>query len=94
MEALKGKQHKIDKNKNGQIDAHDFKLLRKEDTEESNESFDFDRAALSKQKLQNLRSSGRKVRGASIANLMRSSGLREEELDEAELDYLEEVLAA
>ena len=32
-EALKGKQHKIDKNKNGQIDAHDFKLLRKEETE-------------------------------------------------------------
>jgi hypothetical protein len=33
MEALKGKQHKIDKNKNGKIDAHDFKLLRKEDQE-------------------------------------------------------------
>jgi len=33
MEALKGKQHKIDKNKNGQIDAHDFKLLRKEESE-------------------------------------------------------------
>lgn len=32
-EALKGKQHKIDKNKNGKIDAHDFKLLRKEDAE-------------------------------------------------------------
>ena len=30
-EALKGNQHKIDKNKNGKIDAHDFKLLRKED---------------------------------------------------------------
>jgi hypothetical protein len=94
MEALKGKQHKIDKNKNGQIDAHDFKLLRKEDTEESNESFDFNRAAISKQKLQNLRASGRKVRGASVANLMRASGLREEELDEAELDYLDEVLSA
>lgn len=26
--ALKGKQHKIDANKNGQIDAEDFKLLR------------------------------------------------------------------
>jgi len=38
MEALKGKQHKIDKNKNGQIDAHDFKLLRKEETEELDES--------------------------------------------------------
>ena len=33
MEALKGKQHKIDKNKNGQIDAHDFKLLQKEEQE-------------------------------------------------------------
>jgi hypothetical protein len=33
MEALKGKQHKIDKNKNGQIDAHDFKLLQKEEAE-------------------------------------------------------------
>ena len=31
-EALKGNQHKIDKNKNNKIDAHDFKLLRKEDT--------------------------------------------------------------
>ena len=93
MEALKGKQHKIDKNKNGKIDSHDFKLLRKEDTEENNESFDFDRAALAKQKLQNLKSSGRKVRGASIANLMRASGLKEEELDETELDQLDEVLS-
>lgn len=32
MEALKGKQHKIDKNKNGKIDAHDFKLLQKEES--------------------------------------------------------------
>jgi hypothetical protein len=29
-EQLKGDQHKIDKNKNNKIDAHDFKLLRKE----------------------------------------------------------------
>jgi hypothetical protein len=33
VEALKGKQHKLDKNKNGKLDAHDFKLLRKEETE-------------------------------------------------------------
>lgn len=33
-EALKGNQHKIDKNKNGKIDAHDFKLLRKEEADE------------------------------------------------------------
>jgi hypothetical protein len=38
MEALKGKQHKIDKNKNGKVDAHDFELLRKEETEELEEA--------------------------------------------------------
>jgi hypothetical protein len=38
MEALKGNQHKIDKNKNGKVDAHDFKLLRKEETEELEEA--------------------------------------------------------
>jgi hypothetical protein len=38
MEVLKGKQHKIDKNKNGKIDAHDFKLLQKEETEELDEA--------------------------------------------------------
>lgn len=32
-EELKGNQRKLDKNKNGKLDAHDFKLLRKEDTE-------------------------------------------------------------
>jgi hypothetical protein len=36
-EALKGDQHKIDKNKNGKIDAHDFKLLRKEEAEQIDE---------------------------------------------------------
>jgi len=47
QEALKGDQHKIDKNKNNKIDAHDFKILRgekkavKEDAvEESNNPFD------------------------------------------------------
>jgi hypothetical protein len=37
-EALKGNQHKIDKNKNGKIDAHDFKLLRKEEADEIDEA--------------------------------------------------------
>jgi len=46
MEALKGDQHKIDKNKNGKVDAHDFKILRgekkvnEEEVEESNNPFD------------------------------------------------------
>jgi hypothetical protein len=33
-EELKGDQHKLDKNKNGKLDKHDFKLLRKEGWEE------------------------------------------------------------
>jgi len=32
-EKLIGKQHKIDKNKNGEVDGHDFELLRKEEVE-------------------------------------------------------------
>lgn len=58
------------------------------------ESFEFNRAALAKQRLQNLRHLGRKVRGARIANLMRAAGLKEEELDETDLDQLDEVLNA
>ena len=40
QEALKGQQHKIDKNKNNKIDAHDFKILRgeKKPVEESSHS--------------------------------------------------------
>ena len=37
-EELKGDQHKIDKNKNGKIDAHDFKLLKKESLDELKQS--------------------------------------------------------
>ena len=32
-EKLIGKQHKIDKNKNGKVDSHDFELLRKEEAD-------------------------------------------------------------
>jgi hypothetical protein len=41
-EALKGNQHKIDANKNGKVDAHDFKLLRakKKVDEDSHEKDD------------------------------------------------------
>lgn len=37
QEGLKGNQHKLDKNKNGKLDSHDFKLLRKEDIESMTE---------------------------------------------------------
>ena len=48
-EKLKGKQHKIDRNKNGKIDAEDFKMMRRgkkqhmdEDMEEFNRFEDFE----------------------------------------------------
>jgi len=37
-EELKGNQHKLDKNKNGKLDKHDFKLLRKEENMEESQS--------------------------------------------------------
>jgi hypothetical protein len=39
-EQLKGDQHKIDKNKNNKIDAHDFKLLRSKNKVEESEQID------------------------------------------------------
>lgn len=47
-ESLTGKQHKLDKNKNGKLDREDFKLLRKEETEQIQESVDVYAAFLSK----------------------------------------------
>jgi hypothetical protein len=41
MEALKGNQHKLDKNKNGKLDAHDFKLLQKEEDVDRVERADY-----------------------------------------------------
>lgn len=49
MESLKGNQHKLDKNKNGKLDAHDFKLLRQEEDEceyeDENEKKEMEEAA-------------------------------------------------
>jgi hypothetical protein len=39
-EELKGNQHKIDANKNGKVDAHDFKLLRGKKTMKEDEQLD------------------------------------------------------
>jgi len=40
MEALKGKQKKLDKNHNGELDKKDFEMLRKEEVEELDEGVD------------------------------------------------------
>ncbi len=43
-EKLHGKQHKIDKNKNGRIDAEDFKMLRKQQDEEQLYEVEFEKS--------------------------------------------------
>jgi hypothetical protein len=61
-EALKGNQHKIDANKNGKVDAHDFHLLRKkkkvaeeaEDLDESAEDKHFEKQSPKMQNAINL----------------------------------------
>jgi hypothetical protein len=50
-EELKGSQHKIDANKNGKVDAHDFKLLRgkkkvAEEAEQVDEKLDMKKASM------------------------------------------------
>jgi hypothetical protein len=101
MEALKGKQHKIDKNKNGKVDAHDFELLRKEETEELDEIHrmktklnkldDVSNKSVARQKLSNLMKSG-KARGALIANKMRTLNMGDD-IDQEDLDALQEVMS-
>jgi hypothetical protein len=101
MEALKGKQHKIDKNKNGKVDSHDFELLRKEETEELDEIHRMktklnkldavSNRSVARQKLSNLMKSG-KARGALIANKMRTLNMGDD-LDQEDLDALHEVLS-
>lgn len=61
------------------------------DLKDVKESHDFNRAALAKQRLMNLK--GKRIRGAAIANLMRAAGLREEEITDEDITQLDEVLS-
>jgi len=69
-EALKGNQHKIDVNKNGKVDAHDFKLLRgkKKVAEEAEELEE-----LSTPTLQGYRKKAR-AQGNAIVDKMKMGG--------------------
>ena len=81
MEALKGKQHKIDKNKNNKIDAHDFKLLRKEEAEETIEESE-ERMARADYKVG---ASGRKSHKEIVFNDAESKDDDKKEMKEAKM---------
>jgi hypothetical protein len=101
MEALKGKQKKLDKNHNGEIDSQDLKIVRNEETEELDEIHRMktklnkldavSNRSVARQKLSNLMKSG-KARGALIANKMRTLNMGDD-LDQEDLDALHEVLS-
>jgi hypothetical protein len=72
-EALKGNQHKIDANKNGKVDAHDFKLLRKKKVAEEAEELDeLSKATLGSYVVKSLAPGSEK----SISNLASKGGYK------------------
>jgi hypothetical protein len=80
-EELKGNQHKIDANKNGKVDAHDFKLLRakkgmKEEAEKMDKKDHDQDGKVESGKAEYL---GSRIRAAKMAGKMKE----EAELDEA-----------
>ena len=101
MEALKGKQKKLDKNHNGEIDSQDLKIVRNEETEELDEIHrmkttlnkldPFSNRSVARQKLSNLMKSGR-AKGALIANKMRTLNMGDD-IDQEDLEALHEVLS-
>ena len=68
-EELKGNQHKLDHNKNGKLDAHDFKLLRKKKVAEEAEELE----ELSTPTLQGYRKKAR-AQGNAIVDKMKMGG--------------------
>jgi hypothetical protein len=73
-EALKGNQHKIDANKNGKVDAHDFKLLRKKKgvKEEVEELDELSKATLGSYVVKSLAPGSEK----SVSNLASKGGYK------------------
>ena len=85
-EELKGNQHKIDKNKNGKVDAHDFKLLRKEE-DEMEEKFDplkhvKNPTAGEKKAAKDVKRSSYADRAAMLKSAQADGRLKEEEMEE------------
>jgi hypothetical protein len=73
-EALKGNQHKLDHNKNGKVDAHDFHLLRKKKkvAEETEELEELSKKTLGSYVIKSLAPSSEK----SVSNLASKGGYK------------------
>jgi hypothetical protein len=100
-EELVGKQHKLDKNKNGKLDSQDFKMLRKE--EEELEEAKFDPLKHVKNPSPAVKTAAKDVKRSSYADrvaVMKAGGVKDdrgprgvtqEELEEAKFDPLKHV---
>jgi hypothetical protein len=98
-EELVGKQHKLDKNKNGKLDPQDFKMLRKE--EEELEEAKFDPLKHVKNPSPAVKTAAKDVKRSSYADrvaVMKAGGVKDDrgprgvtqeevELDEAKSNY-------
>ena len=98
-EELVGKQHKLDKNKNGKLDSQDFKMLRKE--EEELEEAKFDPLKHVKNPSPAVKTAAKDVKRSSYADrvaVMKAGGVKDDrgprgvtqeevELDEAKSNY-------
>jgi hypothetical protein len=98
-EELKGSQHKIDANKNGKVDAHDFKLLRSKKKKVAEEAEQIDETAkivahLQKRYGDNIRkshvSSAAKDFGVDVSKLAKAvrTKLGKNMLDEEQIDEI------
>jgi hypothetical protein len=87
-EGLKGKQHKLDANKNGKIDGEDFKLLKKKKANEDVEESDEDMNSLVEEFQSELAS--------LVQEIQEETGqeLTEEEIEELANEYLDALSEA
>lgn len=98
MEELKGQQHKIDKNKNQKIDAHDFAILRgekkavKEDAEQVEENaFDWKKPREPEVKGGSGVKKGRAYGGAAQKSKPEQDDADEKKMKKEEVDQIDEL---
>lgn len=95
-EELVGKQHKLDKNKNGKLDSQDFKMLRKE--EEELEEAKFDPLKHVKNPSPAVKTAAKDVKRSSYADrvaLMKAGGVKDDRgprgVTQEEVEELDEL---
>jgi hypothetical protein len=97
-EELVGKQHKLDKNKNGKLDSQDFKMLRKEEEELEEAKFDPMKHIDKKNQTPAIKAAAKDVKRSSYADrvaLMKAGGVKDDRgprgVTQEEVEELDEL---